>query len=146
VADTIRMRCEDPATPGDEKLEPLANALRRYLWRRRLRQRHVAGLLQRWSGLQQPSWQIALGLPPLAWRRCADVAGFGALWAQVEATSPRLARTPLRPCHMPLHTAATRALLGALRWPGVRPAPKHPTDRLACADAGFAEQIALAPS
>ena len=26
VADTIRMRCEDPDVPGDERLEPLANA------------------------------------------------------------------------------------------------------------------------
>jgi hypothetical protein len=117
VADTIRMRCEDPDTPGDERLEPLANALRRYLWRRRLRRWHAAGILQQPSRVQQPFWQIPLGLPP-ARRWCAEAAGFGALWAQVEAASPRLARTPLRPCHMPLHTAAARALLGVWRWPG----------------------------
>jgi hypothetical protein len=29
------VRCEDPEAPGDEKLELLANALRRYLWRQR---------------------------------------------------------------------------------------------------------------
>jgi hypothetical protein len=101
--------------------------------------------LQSRSGLQQRSWQIPLGLPA-AWRWCAEAAGFGALWAQVEAASPRLARTPLRPCHMPLHTAAARALLGVLRWPGVKARPAHPADRLACAAAGSDEQIALAPS
>ena len=73
VADTIRMRCEDPEAPGDERLEPLANALRRYLWRRRLRRWHAAGLLQSRSGLQQPSWQIPLGLPA----RVALVCGSG---------------------------------------------------------------------
>ena len=145
VADTIRMRCEDPEAPGDEKLEPLANALRRYLWRRRLRRWHAAGTLHQPSRLQEPSWRVLLGLPP-AWRWCAETAGFGALWAQVEAASPRLARTPLRPCHMPLHTAAARALLGVLRWPGVKATPGHPADRLACAAAGPDEQIALAPS
>ena len=119
VADTIRMRCDDPEAPGDERLEPLPNALRRYLWRRRLRRWHAAGLLQSRSGLQQRSWQSPLGLPA-AWRWCAEAAGFGALWAQVEAASPRLARTPLRPCHMPLHTAAARALLGVLRGPASR--------------------------
>ena len=145
VADTIRKRCEDPEAPGDEKLEPLANALRRYLWRRRLRRWHAAGTLHQPSRLQEPSWRVLLGLPP-AWRWCAETAGFGALWAQVEAASPRLARTPLRPCHMPLHTAAARALLGVLRWPGVKATPGHPADRLACAAAGPDEQIALAPS
>ena len=89
--------------------------------------------------------RFSLGLPP-AWRWCAEAAGFGALWAQVEAASPRLARTPLRPCHMPLHTAAARALLGVWRWPGVKATPAHPADRLACAAAGSDEQIALAPS
>ena len=70
VADTIRMRCEDPEAPGDERLEPLANALRRHLWRRRLRRWHAAGTLQSRSRLQQRSWQVPLGLPP-AWRWCA---------------------------------------------------------------------------
>ena len=73
VADTIRMRCEDPEAPGDERLEPLPNALRRYLWRRRLRRWHAAGLLQSRSGLQQRSWQIPLGLPA----RVALVRGSG---------------------------------------------------------------------
>jgi hypothetical protein len=134
VADTIRMRCEDPEAPGDERLEPLANALRRYLWRRRLRRWHAAGTLQQQSRLQEPSWQIPLGLPP-AWRRCAEAAGFGALWAQVEAASPRLAGAPSRPRHMPLHTAAARALLAVLGKPSIKVTPGHPADRRACAAA-----------
>ena len=119
VADTIRMRCEDPEMPGDERLEPLANALRRYVWRRRLRRWHAAGTLQRQSRSQQRSWHISLGLPP-AWRWHAEERAFGALWARVEAASPRLARTPLRPRHMPLHTAAARALLAAIGGPASR--------------------------
>jgi hypothetical protein len=144
-ADTIRMRCEDPEAPGDERLEPLAKALRRYLWRHRLRRWHAAGLLQPRSGLHQRSWQTPLGLPP-AWRWCAEAAAFGVLWAQVEAASPQLARTPLRPRHMPLHTAAARALLAVLGWPGIKATPAHPADRRACAAAGSDEQSALAPS
>ena len=89
--------------------------------------------------------RFSLGLPP-AWRWCAEAAGFGALWAQVEAASPRLARTPLRPGHMPLHTAAARAPLAVLGWPGIKATPAHPADRHACAAAGSDEQIALAPS
>ena len=145
VADTIRMRCEDPETPGDARLEPLANALRRYVWRRRLRRWHAAGTLQRQSRLQQRSWHIPLGLPP-AWRWCAEERAFGAFWAQVEAASPRLVRTPLRPRHMPLHTAAACALLAAMGRSGVKATPAHPADRRACAAAGSDEQIALAPS
>jgi hypothetical protein len=101
--------------------------------------------LQSQSGLQQRSWQAPLGLPP-AWRWCAEVAAFGALWAQVEAASPRLARTPLRPRHMPLHTAAARALLAVIGSPGIKATPAHPADRRACEAAGSDEQIALAPS
>jgi glycosyltransferase involved in cell wall biosynthesis len=113
VADTIRMRCEDPDTPADQKLEALPNALRRYLWRRRLRRWHAAGTLQK-----QP-WHIPLGLPRDGVPRAAG-SGFGAFWADVEAASPRLARTPLRPSQMPVHTAAARALLAAFGWPDVK--------------------------
>jgi hypothetical protein len=139
VADTIRMRCEDPETPGDERLEPLPNALRRYVWRRRLRRWHAAGTLQ------QQAWQGRLGLPP-GWRACAHDAGFGALWAEVEAASPRLAPTPLRPRHMALHTAAARAVLTVLGSPTIKPPREHPADRLVCAPAEPDERIALAPS
>ena len=145
VADTIRMRCDDPEAPGDERLEPLPNALQRYRWRRRLRRWHAAGLLRPRSGLQQPSWQIPLGFSP-AGHGWSEAAGFGALWAQAEAESPQLARTPLRPRHMPLHTAAARALLALLGQPGIKATPGHPADRRACAAAGSGEQIALAPS
>ena len=73
VADTIRMRCEDPEAPGDERLEPLANALRRYLWRRRLRRWHAAGALQQPSRLQEPCWQNSVGVAA----RVALVRGSG---------------------------------------------------------------------
>jgi hypothetical protein len=143
VADTIRMRCEDPEAPGDERLEPLPNALRRYRWRRKLRRWHAAGLLRPRSGLQQPR-QIPSGFSHAG--QWSEAGGFGALWAQVEAESPELARTPLRPRHMPFHTAAARALLALMGRPGIKATPGRPADRRACAAAGSGEQIALAPS
>jgi len=43
TADTIRLRCEEPAAPCDAFLEPLVFALARALWRGRLRKAYVTG-------------------------------------------------------------------------------------------------------
>ena len=108
VADTIRMRCEDPETPGDERLEPLANALRRYVWRRRLRRWHAAGTLQRQSRSQQRSWHIPWGCRP---------RGVGARKRERSARSGRRSRRRARGLRARLCGRATCRCIQPLRAP-----------------------------
>ena len=66
VADTIRMRCDDPEAPGDERLEPLPNVpADATAGGVGCADGTHCGLLRPRSGLQQPSWQIPLGFSPL---------------------------------------------------------------------------------
>jgi hypothetical protein len=107
-AETLRTRCTQPNVPGDPALEPFPNALRRYVWRRRLRRRHRRGSL-----LHDRSWHTALALPP-AVLECASERWFGAFWAAVEQTSILLKAAPLRPDQLQSHMAMARASLAAL--------------------------------
>jgi hypothetical protein len=110
TADAIRQRCIDPDMPGDDCLEPFPTALRRYLWRRRLRVLRMRGQL-RVGAL----WANVLGLPPSF--DPTFFRTFGALWRAVEAASPFLSRTALRPSEMQNHGLVARAALTMLGPP-----------------------------
>ncbi|MET7243900.1 glycosyltransferase [Methylobacterium sp. EM32] len=112
-ADTMRQRCAVPETPCDPRLEPLARALFRYAWRRRLRRLHGAGRLARTG-----SWAPWLRVPPAEARRIAGLPTLGAILAAVEAGSPLLSPRPLRPRALPRHILAARLLLAGLRRVG----------------------------
>ncbi|WP_244539501.1 glycosyltransferase family A protein [Methylobacterium sp. 174MFSha1.1] len=112
-ADTMRQRCAVPETPCDPRLEPLARALFRYAWRRRLRRLHGAGRLARTG-----SWAPWLRVPAAEARRIAGLPTLGAVLAAVEAASPLLAPRPLRPRALPRHSLAARLLLAGLRRGG----------------------------
>ena len=59
AADTMRLRCEVPESPCDERLEPVSRALFRYAWRRGLRRLHATGTLgQTWL------WALPLAIGP----------------------------------------------------------------------------------
>ena len=79
------------------------NALRRFVWRARLRH---------WHGLGARGWIATLALPASA----MEWAGphFGAFWQKVEAASPVLARHALRPSQLPANTRAARRIIDAL--------------------------------
>jgi glycosyltransferase involved in cell wall biosynthesis len=139
AADAMRIRCNDPGAPGDEKLEALPAAVRRYFWRSRLRRWHAAGILP------QKAWRNFLGLPA-DWRPDADATTFGSLWAEVEAASPLLVAAPLMPWQLPMHTAAAKAALAIIEPPGITRRQDCPNGRLRCAHAGTGERIALAPA
>jgi hypothetical protein len=109
-ADTMRQRCAEPGTPCDPRLEPLARALFRYAWGRRLRRLHGAGRLARTG-----SWAPWLRVPDAEARRIADLPTLGAILAAVEAASPLLAPRPLRPRALPRHILAARLVLAGLR-------------------------------
>jgi GT2 family glycosyltransferase len=109
TAETLRRRCECPDLPGDAALEALPNAMRRYLWRRRLRDWHRNGTL-----CEKRSQAGKLDLPAgfTAWRN--DLP-FGTVWSAIEAASPTLDFKPLSPHQLRFHTAAARAVLFVLR-------------------------------
>ncbi|HEY9213647.1 MAG TPA: hypothetical protein VIQ29_12480 [Ancylobacter sp.] len=106
VADALRMRSQTPDMPGDDRLEPLPKALRRFIWRARLRHWHWLGMLG------SRAWVAPLGLPASV----MEWAGphFGALWQQVGAASPVLVRQALRPSQLPANTRAARRIIRAL--------------------------------
>ena len=110
AADTMRRRCERPESPCDARLEPVARALVRYAWARRLRRLHGAGRLGR-TGL----WSPWLRIGPAEARRIAGLPTLGAALAAIDAQSPLLARRPLRPGALPRHIAVARLLLAGLR-------------------------------
>jgi GT2 family glycosyltransferase len=108
VADTLRLRSDDPEAPCDEALEAVRTAIRRAGWRGRLRRAHESGDLS-----AARDWARALGLAPDEASGIAGAARFGAAWRAIEAASPSLARRPIRPAELPGQIAAARH---ALRW------------------------------
>lgn len=87
LSDAIRLRGE-PDHPCDEALEVAVAALRRSLWRGRMRADWKAGKLdQLWEG-----WAARLAVSPTQFRRAMERKTFGELWFELEARSPRLQR------------------------------------------------------
>ncbi len=85
LSDAIRLR-GDPGTPCDDALELAVTTLRRALWRARMRADWKAGRLD------VELWAHRLRLTATEVRRAAERATFGAIWAELEAKSPRLVR------------------------------------------------------
>ncbi|OYX14998.1 MAG: hypothetical protein B7Z15_02055 [Rhizobiales bacterium 32-66-8] len=103
TSDALRTRSDDPDIPGDEALEALPTALRRFRWRARLRAWHD----QRRLGVEP--WTEVLDVPA-ALALQTPSRPFGAIWAEVEAASPHLGAVALRPSEMTSHIRAARSL------------------------------------
>lgn len=106
-ADTLRRRSEVWESPGDEALEALPNALRRYMWRRRLRTWHREGKLE------AAPWMAGFRLDVP--RGESKIGPFGAFWQRMETASPILAKVPLHRALLARHAEAGRRLLRDLR-------------------------------
>jgi hypothetical protein len=113
AADTMRLRCAEPDSPCDPRLEALPRALAHVLWRRRLRRLHRDGRLGR-TGL----WAPWLGIAPAQAAAIAALPTAGQVLEAAEAASPRLVRRPLRPRALPRNIRLARALLALLRREG----------------------------
>jgi glycosyltransferase involved in cell wall biosynthesis len=106
VADTLRLRAGDPSALCDDLLEPCGIALRRALWRGRLRREGFAGAER---------WREALRLPPAVIRRVKTAGTFGAAWRAIELSSPALATRLLAPSDLPGEIVRAERLLRRLQ-------------------------------
>ena len=110
VADTMRVRCEEPDCACDGRLEPLPRALFRYRWHRRLRALAAAGRLA-----ETGRWAPALGHSPEEAGRLLATGRIGEVIEGVDALSPRLRAPTLRPSELPGQIRLARAALAAYR-------------------------------
>jgi hypothetical protein len=110
VADTIRLRCEDPLALCDESLEPARVAAFRARWRGRLRRLHAE---RRVADIEP--WARRLGLEPADAIGPDGVTRFGAFWNHIERTSPMLRRRRLRPADLPMQIRLAAPILAKLR-------------------------------
>ena len=112
-AATLRRRSRDVDLLCDEKLEALPAALRRMVWRRRLREAHRCGktAIAAWSQRLRVRAEFL---------EDAAHQGFGEMWARLESASPRLAPVPLPPIQLPAHILAAQRLLAILTARSVR--------------------------
>lgn len=110
AADTMKLRCAEPESPCDPRLEALPRALFRFGWRRRLRRLHASGRIDR-VGL----WAPWLGIRSDEARAIARLPTLGAMLAAMEAASPYLAYRPLRPAQLGLHIRMAGAVLSLVR-------------------------------
>lgn len=111
VADTIRLRCEVPESPCDDRLEPVLRVAMRCRLRRRLRRLWAAGGL-----CKTGKWAPSLAIPDALARQIATVSFFGEAYATVEVSSPRLRYEPIRPRQLPAQILIARTLLRMLRF------------------------------
>ena len=110
VADTLRLRSADPHAFCDDALEPFRIALKRAVWRGRLRRLHQSGGLSeigRWCGI--------LGLSREETRLIARAPTFGLAWSIAEQTSLLLRRRPLTPADLPGQIARAHRELARFR-------------------------------
>ncbi len=110
AADTMKLRCDVLDSPCDERLEPVRLAIKRVLWRRRLRLLHLEGRLS-----EVKRWARPLGFTPSEAVKLAAGAAFGEVFTAIEAASPVLAFRPLRPAELPAQIRWARYALDALR-------------------------------
>ena len=110
VADTIRLRCDVPDSPCDDRLERALTFVIRCLWRRTLRRLHVSGRLRAtWW------WATFLAIPQQKAMRIVQTPFAGQALAAIEKASPRFAYCPLCPAALPSQIAIGRLLLRGLR-------------------------------
>lgn len=111
MADTIRRRLAAPDPFLDDRLERAAAFARRMGWRRRVRVAHAAGVSRASAG----ALARGLGMDPAELRRLCAASRFGAVWAEVEARSPMLARVPMPVAALADETASATRVRDALR-------------------------------
>ena len=116
VADTLRLRSDDPDALCDEALEPFRIALRRAKWRRRLRQLWSVGDL-----VGDDAWMRALQISDDCALRAGGASTFGAAWSEIEHNSPRLSRRLLSPAELPGQISLARRAHDRLRRVGLSP-------------------------
>jgi Glycosyl transferase family 2 len=105
VADTLRLRAENPELHCDESLEPFGVAIKRARWRGQLR------TIWRSGSPKGSAWPLALGCAAALEKLLSDSSTFGAAWIQIEAGCPGLARRLLTPADLPRQIeGATRTL------------------------------------
>jgi len=108
MADTIRRRLAAPDPYLDSALEPAAMRARRVRLRRAFRAcYHDDG--------SQPRLAAELGLPGVAVRTACEARCWAEGWAALEATSPKLKRSPVPAANVRLELEAGRRLLAGLR-------------------------------
>ena len=110
AADTMKLRCAEPESPCDPRLEPLSRALYRFAARRQLRRLHARSQLGRTS-----LWAPFLSIASPEAKAITELPTLGAVLAEVERLSPRLAYCPLRPSELPVRIKAAHLILAALR-------------------------------
>jgi hypothetical protein len=110
VADTMRIRIEQPDCACDGRLEPLHRALDRYRWHRRLRDLAAAGFLP-----ETERWASPLGLGRDEAARLLATGRIGEVIEGVDAASPRLRSPTLRPSALPFQIRLARLALAAYR-------------------------------
>jgi hypothetical protein len=110
LADTLRLRSNDPGTFCDELLEPFRIAIKRAQWRGRLRRLRCAGKL-----VGDGAWARELGIPAPDAHRICRAPSFGAAWSAVEYKSPLFPRRLLRPAELPEQISGARRALARLR-------------------------------
>jgi len=112
VADTLRLRSDDPGALCDEALEPCATAFKRALWRGRLRR----GGLSAMGG-----WRKSLHISAAGARKIQASSTFGEAWRGIELFSPQLAKRRLSPTDLPREIErATRLLRRLQEWLAAR--------------------------
>ena len=109
VADTLRLRSDDPEALCDEALEPFRVALRRAKWRRRLSQLWSAGDL---AG--DDAWTRALQISDDCALRAGQAISFSVAWFEIEHNSLRLSRRLLSPAELPGQISLARRALDRL--------------------------------
>lgn len=110
VADTLRLRMEQPDAACDEALEPYSVAELRAALRGRMRR-----LWRRQTKRGVSAWTESLSLPRDAAIEVETAGTFGRAWRRAEAMSPQLQRRPLRPADLPAELAAARTGLRRLQ-------------------------------
>ena len=109
VADTIKLRCERPQAPCDDRLEPLRCFIVRSVIARMLRKRYAAQT----NGPIWP-WAFALNLPHATTRALLNMPLYAAR-ASIEAASPRLVCRPLTPVKLPRQIWLAELVASVLR-------------------------------
>ena len=109
VADTIKLRCDEPESPCDDRMEAVHRLIVRTLWRRQLRWLHRRGRFSDtwWA----PSASI---VGPLG-NAITRPGRFDALCGAIEALRSRLVYRPVRPTHLPRQIRRAARTLWALR-------------------------------
>ncbi len=134
AADTMKLRCDVLDSPCDQRLELFRVAVRRVLWRRRLRLLHREGQLS-----EVTHWARPLGLTTSQAGKLAGGVTFGEVFAAIEGTSPVLAFRPLLPAALPRQIRWARYALNALRVSErFRPAARRDDTAQCVTDAGSA--------